>query len=577
MQVLQKELKIESLLHVAQLFIYTITADILLSEIAFILGRSISWYILPFSFLAGLLCLVCLYGEEPGRQMIYEVAAAILLFVFFTVFCGRVFDFSWDGNAYHKVAVGLLRNHWNPIFQLPENVTAEVMRTGPVGNIWAECYAKGTWIFAAGVYGLTGNIECGKVYTLIGIVCAFLLTYYCVRSCKRGKVSALFFSAVAACNPIALQQMNSFYLDGYLHIMLYILVLSLVMMVGLEKENRTTKIIFSSILACAMVICGTIKFTGLLYGGIYCIAYFLYYCYCQLRASDPKRWRNVGKCFGYFALLAAVTVLWAGADTYVINTIRHGSPVYPLYGEGAVDIVTWNSAFGEVNRVKNLLISLFSKVGNPFFSSGGSPQLKIPFTVDWSSELYYTHLPDSRVSGFGVFFSGLLMIAAASIIIKIIKTALQKKSEKDVKIPFWAVILVTNIGLCLTITESWWARYAPYIYFTVLMGAFFIWDYDAGAKGQKIKKCISVLLFILFLGNNLICLFGTKDDLQRSAVIRTEMQSLKSYAAVEIDTDFSGVYFNLKDQGIYYTPNKNLKSSGIGTPLSYMGTQILFE
>lgn len=44
----------------------------------------------------------------------------LVLFVIALVLCGWVYDVSWDGNAYHKGAVGYLAQGWNPLYQTME-------------------------------------------------------------------------------------------------------------------------------------------------------------------------------------------------------------------------------------------------------------------------------------------------------------------------------------------------------------------------------------------------------------------------------------------------------------------------
>lgn len=568
-----------ALLHVAQLFIYTIAADILVSETAFILGRAISWYTLPVSFLIGIMCLTIFYGDKVEKNIIYEIIISVLIFLFLTGFCGKLYDFSWDGNAYHKLAVGLLENHWNPIFQLASDASLTILKVvDGWATVWVECYAKGAWILAAGIYGVTGNIECGKAYTMIAMVCALCMTYYVMREYKKGTLFSVAFSLVATLNPVALQQMTTFYVDGYLHIMLYILVLSLSVL-NSRKGEKNFQRIFGSIAACAMVICGTIKFTGLFYGGMYCIVFFLYYSYRQIKEKEAQKYHNILRCFCRFATLAVVTVLWAGADAYVMNTVRHGFPLYPLYGEGAIDIMTFNSPFGDVNHVKNLLTSLFSKMENLHYSMGMTPTLKIPFTVDWKTEsIYAIHGYDTRLSGFGIFFSGILLISIFAITIKLITVCMDKEKFKQPEMQFNCLLLLTNIGLCLVITESWWARYAPYIYFVALMGIYLLWDSKREGKVKKLVVCLKVALFVLFLCNNLINLSRLPGEWRRSVSVHNNLYELSSYQKVEVDVSgFLGTYFNFEDLRVRYLPNGGLTENGFGTKLPYMGIQALVE
>lgn len=550
-------------LHIAQLFLYTIAADILLSELAFILGRAISWYTLPLSFLVGVLVLSVFYGEPIGKKLVYEIAAAIFIFLFLSGVVGKIWDFSWDGNAYHKLAIGFLKNHWNPIYGLPSQAFSSTLRAEG-DSLWVECYSKGTWIFAAGVYGITGNIETGKVYTLIAMVCAFLLTYYCLRKHRKNVLLSVLFSLLAASNPVAMAQMLTFYVDGYLHIMLYILALVLAVMVE-QEENVAGRRTVMSLVLCAMLICGTCKFTGLAYGGVYCVVYFLFYAVRQLKAGKAEKWKRIGSRLAEFAGVAGVTILWGGADTYIMNTLRHRSPLYPLYGEGAVDIMTANSPFTEVNHFKNLFVSLFSKMDNMLVYQGIEPQRKIPFFVDWETERAFVSIsPDIRISGFGVWFSGVLLIALAFILLYLVRR-LARKQEESLVMKFLLWLLALNVILSFSIAESWWARYAPYIYFIVLFGFFLIVNTGAKSKGKWVKGG-TVLLLLVFLTNNLLFLYGDIDQWKSSMHDQNSIRALRGYSKVEVYAEtFPGLYFNLEDQGVRYSIKNNDESVPLGT------------
>ena len=89
-------------------------------------------------------------------------------------FVGNIYDSTADGNTYHKLAVGALKNGWNPLYQDVEDFNKD---EGNPFNIykdnvnvnWVDHYARGTETFGAVVYAFTDNIESGKVYNLLWI------------------------------------------------------------------------------------------------------------------------------------------------------------------------------------------------------------------------------------------------------------------------------------------------------------------------------------------------------------------------------------------------------------------------
>lgn len=539
-------------LHAVQILLFTMAADLLLTAALFVLGISMQWFYLPLSFAVGILCSALFSAGEKSslRQTVYEILFCALSFAFLAFVSGLLFDATWDGNAYHKLAVGLLKNAWNPMKQMPSDMLPEVARYERM-TIWVEGYCKATWIFGAGVYFLTGNIECAKVYTLIGMLCSLLISVYYLKKKGKGTLFCTVFSLAAAASPIAIQQFDSFYVDGFTHSILYILVISLLM--GCEEDIfdiRTS----ASLIAASMMICGNIKFTGLLYGGIFCIAFFVMKSVLTAVRSPDDWLRTRIKRGLLFALLAFVTVFWAGNSSYLTNLLRHGTPCYPLMGKNSIDIMTANSPFTEVNHFKNLFLSLFSRVDNFVLAEAlefnRTAKLKIPFSVDWDVEKIYCVIPDTRISGFGIFFGGILIISLAVVLYRLIR---MKKDES-----FYRLLtgLLTCVGLTFAIKESWWARYSPYIYFIVLAALYLMLDF----KGKPFKT-LGVLLTLLLLVNNLFPLCRLPDRWRYSRQTSQEILNLSEKCVYVYSVNFPGTYYNLKDNDVYYFIDPKLQEN----------------
>ena len=544
-----KRLKMEKVfLHISQLIIYTFCLSILITASLFMVGKSVSWFLMPLSFAIAVLLLLVFYDAQIDDWIIIEIVSTILLFMILIFISGKIYDFSWDGNNYHKISVGLLRNHWNPLRDIPSMELIEgkgFKATGPY--LWSEAYCKGTWIFGAGIYAITGNIESGKSYTLLSIVCVFFLSYAILQKKEYPRYCCVLVSLLAALNPIAIQQMWSYCVDGFLHTMLTLLIISLLM---LEDKDHFNPIVSASLVAGSMIICGNIKFTGLLYGGIFCIAYYLWQCF---RTVFEKRKNWFGVCIknGFLYLcLALVTIFWAGNTTYLTNLIRHGTFTYPLTGEGKLDIMTGNSPFAEENHFKNLFYSLFSKMDNFLYTSGKTPELKVPFSIDWEKESYYLDFVDTRISGFGMLFGGILIVSMVVIIIYLIRATKNKQYY----------LFTMNIVVCLLLSffikESWWARYAPYIYFLVLLAIMILLQ-----QKSTVVRVIGSILVILLLVNNCLPMTTIKKSRETSKELDSYFAELKEYKVIEVfNTDYEGIYFNLKDHDINYYVNNDLPS-----------------
>lgn len=546
--------------HISLLYIYMMAVNILIAAIFFAIGKSMNWYFLPLSFCISIAILCFFYDDIIDKKFIYEILVAIAILLVCIYFAGKFYDTSWDGNAYHKLAIGLLKNHWNPLYNTPDgNVSLDILGIENTGSgLWVEAYCKATWFLGASIYFLTGNIETGKAYTIIGMICVFFITFYFLRKKRKRMHFCLLFSLAAMLNPIAVQQIDSFYIDGFLQSMLYILVVALYM--NITEKNKKKLKTSASLIAASMIICGNIKFTGLLYGGIFCIVYFLWYC---VKEAHNKEIYWVKKCIKRgmaYAVLAFVTIFWAGSSSYLTNFINHGTFTYPLTGKNPVDIMSANSPFEDTNHFKNLFISLFSEMDNLKVTSNRVPTLKVPFTLNWESESAMLDLPDARISGFGFFFSGLLIIAIILILIKLLRM------KKNADFYLLLINVLVCIALSIGITESWWARYAPYIYFILLMGLYIILD------AKKIYAyAIGTLMAVIVCVNGAIFLYSLPEEMKFSKQVFSQIKELNNYKLIDVyTTSFSGLYFNLKDLGVYYSVNENLANDDTAIALGYL-------
>ncbi len=531
----------DSFLHITQITIFTFSLELLLSTILFAVGLGIMrpFFIVSFAFSIFITSLC-----DKKKITLIEIMISILIFVLFSWIAGQIFDCSYDGNTYHKVAVGLLKNHWNPLTSLPNLSLTEGVEVKSIGyKLWVETYCKVTWIFAASIYAMTGNIETGKCYTMISMICAFFLMFYYMRKKKYSIYQCVLISSLVMINPIAIQQFFSYYIDGFLHTIIFMLVLSLIMFSDRETFNTFES---ASLVAGIMIVCGNIKFTGVLYGGLYCIAFYLFDCYKRFKKQKFLSDATIKETIYYFFIVIA-TVVWGGATSYVTNFLRHGSLTYPLTGEGKVDIMTTNSPFGEENHFKNLFISLFTKVGNFTVASGKGAVLKIPFTFD-SIEVEMIKSTDARLSGFGVIFGGVFIIA----VLILICWGIFKKN--DIEKCIVSIVLLVSIGLMFGIKESWWARYSPYIYLIVLVAAFVLQN-----SKKRLVKSAAVIYVLLILLNNCIPLVHTSNKISDSVAMYAYYRELKKEGKIEIcNSKFPGVYYNFKDYDIDYSINYDL-------------------
>jgi len=159
---------------------------------------------------------------------------------------------------------------------------------------------------------------------------------------------------------------------------------------------------------------------------------------------------------GLFAILVA------GFNPYISNTINHRHPLYPLMGEGKIDIVTGQTPdiFKEKSRFKSVFISLLAQPESEAYA----------FPVIHMSYFKGIRDPDIRIGGFGGFFSWALILSTLLYFVVIF----HKKEIFDKKrIKYDAVLLVLFVSLFI-LPYAWWARYFPFFYaFPLIMCLYF--------------------------------------------------------------------------------------------------------
>lgn len=502
----------------------------------------ISRLYLPLAVLGSFISLFFLRKKEKTQTFI-SFLIFILLFLLFILLTGLIYSNGWDENAYHKIAVGFLKNGWNPFYESSDDFRTFYFHNSEVssGSPWTDCYGKATWYIAASIYKWTNNIECGKSYNLIGFLLVFLFSFYFFDTHFKGKfIKNISISWFIAMNPVVITQLFSYYVDGFMGAMLFILLLGLIMMLDENFDPRDTwVIIFPS-----MCILGNIKFTGLAYGGIFCIIFYIYSIIRKHRDIKFIKQNLVN-----FMATALFAIFITGSPTYVTNFFKYSNPLYPILGKNKIDIITQNSPMGFQNKSVffKLFYSLFGITKDHSYDNTPYPlpKLKVPFTTSLS-EMKSCFGLDIRIAGFGVFFSGLLIISAIIVIVYFIKKIKSKTwAQSDT---FLFAFLVSILLLLIIIQDSWWARYSPYAYLLVIFPIVICFYFAPAKKGNFITIFLLVLLF-----NNALWLHTSAFYLKNSSRINQELNSLTNQSIEVInEINFPGILFNLEDHNIKY-------------------------
>jgi len=498
--------------------------------------------ITPFHLIASLLISSVIYyllikKKNTNKGIIKIIGLSLLVIIISTLISTFMFDRSSDGNTYHKDAVGVLKEGFNPVYESSSEIIKareDDSKNLTEYSIWTDHYAKANWIIGANFYSLTNNIESGKAMNLIIIYIVFGFIFSTLVEILNKKKSFI-VSTLTVLNPITVAQMFTYYNDQLVCLLLF---LSILFLIKLDKELDNKEAWFGYILS--FILLANMKFNGL---GYLLVFSFLFVCRYLYKAYKNKEFLKVFKkmCL-IFIPLFVVSLVIVGYPTYIKNTIDHQNPFFPLYDDNGEDIITAQQPkrFLEMNNVEKLFYGTFSKANN--LRDNDKTELKIPFTV-YKDELTPAMSNDLRISGWGILFSGLLL---CSIIVFI-------KYYKDYKKESWILYtLGITVLLLLVMSESWWARYTPHFYLFIILSLYILLKYG------KHKK-INFLYIILISVNTLLPLAGNSYyTLKNSIQIHKDLSNLSCNEIIVNEKGMNGVIYNLKDYDIKYKINEKV-------------------
>lgn len=192
---------------------------------------------------------------------------------------------------------------------------------------------------------------------------------------------------------------------------------------------------------------------------------------------------------------------------------------------------------------------IFGRMGNVLYNiENPLPKLKIPFSIH-ASEMVVPSV-DTRISGFGLFFSGLLVLS----LIGILCYVTNKQISKNYRIFVSIGLLLILIG-SFAIPAGYWARYNPFLWLIILIS---LYIYE---PTSKTKNLIYSGYIILLLINTLYFALCPIQYTYRSYFKNSNLAS-----GTKIKTDlflgrYPGVLFNLEDDGVEYEIVDTLENS----------------
>lgn len=490
------------------------------------------------------------------KEILFEIMLVLVLILVPLLFCISVFDVSWDGNNYQKAIVGLLEYGWNPIYMTFDDA-ANISGLFSINqwSTWFDAYPKASSIIAAVFYAFVGNIEAGKAYTIISCIAGiFIVRSYLNELTDNAKIKLNSLISMALfVNPISVSQCVTFYNDAFLWNTLFITFFAC-MYLTVSKKQEYNKQSWLLIFLC-MGLGLNIKFSALIYFTLICGGFYFYWIYRIVKIEKRKIYYK--KITAFFVLTFLFSVCILGATSYVKNTILHHNPVYTMIGANKSEIIDSESpiVLKTLSRGERFFVSLFSESSND--KNIEDLRIKLPLTIDEKEkDIYWV---DARIGGWGVFFSGILLISLVSLAL------VYKKLDIFNKSCLILLLLFAFIPTCV-IPGLFWARYWMILFIIPCFTMYLL-------SLQSKTGWISLVLLVLSFGNIVSPLIQVYENISVSQQTKLEYLTLAGLAeekklTVKLGVDefiFNGLVFNLQDYEIknYYLDNHLLTEKNI--------------
>lgn len=570
-----KPTKVFNILKESAFFLLMMSTFILIiTNLLFIFKITITPYHLPIIYILSILGYI-LWKKKEWKKALLVIVISSIVFIGCAFAATKMYDGTPDGNTYHKLSVGALKNGWNPVYESvgdfnkaegnPFNVYKDNVNVN-----WSDHYARGTETFGAVVYAFSGNIETGKMFNLLWVYIGIFIIFGLLKQMNLNNWKSLLISVILAINPIIIVQLPNYYLDGVLAISLFIIILCCLLQFKAQSKNEQK--INYLILAMAIIWCCNTKFTGLAFAAVFCGMYYLYrHIKNFIKDKDNFKQIFIKDTIFYIATVIVALVI-VGGSTYTKNLIDHGNPLYPLYGKDHVDnmvMMEIPKSLQKEDRLTIFLTSIFAKGENvsPSYSDeGNEPELKLPLTFT-QEELDNYSIPDIRMGGFGPLFSAIFILGIIGTILIIVEYI--RKKDWNKLIPY-SLTLILIMALILFLDGGYWARYIPYFY---LVPIFVLIHYFRKEwNSHKIANVFAIVMAIVFVINSGLLLRIQYQSIKNNnwyaqSTLSSFQEYAKNHKTILINLQhhgIQGVQYNIDDLGItnYKLTDKKQKNNG---------------
>jgi hypothetical protein len=434
------------------------------------------------------------------------------------LFAGSIYDVSFDGTWYHLDAVHLLKNGWNPNYKmLSEDETSYCSK-------YLNHFSKSSWVYAALVAKVTGNIEMGKAANLQLIVsCLFVAQHMGRAIFNLSTFLSWVLAILIASNPIQILNLGSFYVDGQVASLTF---LGISFAVYQIVEGGWVKGFFALL---AFAILANIKFPSAFYSIIY-VGSFLGFMWF----TNSYKWQ---KLLGIAIVWGVFTFGVLGWNPYMSNLIKMGHPLYPL-SEGTEKVFkkedNYPANFLGINRFERFFRSFYAQPN--WARNPQNSELKTLFSPV-SLDSYHWGVPD--LAGFGPFAPEVftLLIPLALYVIS------QMKTKQRKNISFLLTVILVSIFIN---PEAWVLRYVPQFWIFAIILLLVVIK-EVRWQGPAFVLAMGLFLNNLVLANEYIstCYLHTKEFKDQVHLIKESKGDYEYYAGWT-----KSFQFRLQDQGL---------------------------
>ena len=421
------------------------------------------------------------------KQFLIWVAITPLLFLASATAFSHTYDISYDGQDYHQSAIIALSNKWDPLYQnaLP------ISPSNPVDKPVDEGYGKTIWSIDSSIYKLTHNIDSATAINLIVGFIALSLAFAALLELNLSPLDSLLLAIAAVFTTIFIEQTFSFREDALSYELLIIGLSSSVLLY--RRKNKLVPLLG---LFVSVALIASIKDSNL----------FIFIPLVILSIYINIQRKIYG--LSYFKPLAAGTFIVAVLllfNPYVTNLYDHHAIDYPFntpYFANSLKSQDIPINIANDNRFELFFYGIFSQASLGNYEDSGSQalaHLKVPFSLTSNDLLTESSVISKTVGGYGVLFSGILVISLMAYVYLLVKDF---KSKNRTTILWLTAGMLLVIGSCLIGPAPNYSRYISQLYLIPIAVAASL--LMTGGKGLIGRRFIGLLIVCLLLVNTFL-------------------------------------------------------------------------